>query len=144
MTRVHEGVGYCHERPDAVPRHKASFIGAPAVFALELACQHLNRAFGGFGCYLVGSALQRPDWRDVDVRLVLKDDEFLALFPDVILEAHNWEFDPRWLIMTTAISDQLRKVTGLPVDFQFQAQGPANARHKGPRSALGLSFSGNV
>lgn len=144
MTRVHDGVGYCHERPDAVPRHKASYIGAPAVFALELACQSLNRAFGGFGCYLVGSAMQRADWRDVDVRLILKDEEFTALFPDVSIERVNWEFDPRWIIMTTSISDWLRKVTGLPVDFQFQAISHANRRHTGPRSALGLSFCGMV
>lgn len=141
VTRVHEGVGYCHERPDAVPKRKVSYIGAPACFALELACQHLNRAFGGFGCYLVGSAMERADWRDVDVRLIMPDAEFLVLFPDVDLEAYNWEFDPRWLIMTTSISDHLRKVTGLPVDFQFQAAGPANKRHGGKtRSAMGLRF----
>ena len=122
-------------------RRKASYVGAPACFALELACQHLNRAFGGFGCYLVGSAMERADWRDIDVRLIMPDSEFLALFPDVELAAHNWEFDPRWLLMTVSISEHLKKVTGLPVDFQFQPQTHANARHKGPRSALGLRFA---
>lgn len=128
------------EAPAVEKRRKVSHVGAPACFALELACQHLNRAFGGFGCYLVGSAIERPDWRDVDVRLVMPDDEFLVLFPDVDLTCHNWEFDPRWLLMTVSISDHLRKVTGLPVDFQFQPQGPTNERHKGPCHPLGLRF----
>jgi hypothetical protein len=123
-------------------RRKVSHVGAPACFALTLACQQLNRAFGGFGCYLVGSALERPDWRDVDVRLILADDEFAALFPDAGPISHaRWEFDVRWLVMTTAISAQLSAQTGLPVDFQFQPQSHANARHKGRRNALGLIFA---
>lgn len=130
------------DSPPAEKRYKFTHVGAPACFALELACKHLNHAFGGFGCYVVGSALERPDWRDVDVRLIMPDDEFLALFPDVELAANNWEFDPRWLILTTAISDQLRKVTGLPVDFQFQAHSRSQSLHKGkPRQPLGLDFA---
>lgn len=120
---------------------KVSYVGAPAIFALELACKGINQAFGGYGCYLVGSALERADWRDVDVRMILSDAEFLALFPDVQLDAHNWEFDPRWLLLTISISEHLRKVTGLPIDFQFQPQTHANERHKGPRNAVGLRFA---
>lgn len=120
---------------------KGLYVGAPACFALELECQHINRAFGGFGCYLVGSALDRPDWRDIDVRLIMADEEFAALFPDAgPVEHHRWEFDARWLLLTTAISDRLSKATGLPVDFQFQPQSHANTRHKKRRSALGLIF----
>src|SRR4029077_18922075 len=61
---------------------KASYIGAPACFALEQACQILRDAFGEYGIYLVGSALERADWRDVDVRYILSDEAFAALFPD--------------------------------------------------------------
>jgi hypothetical protein len=119
-------------------RKKAIYVGAPACFALELACQHLSTAFDGFGCYLVGSALERPDWRDIDVRLIMGDDEFAKLFPDA---GDNWEFDARWLLLTTSLSAWLSAQTGLPVDFQFQPQTHANARHKGPRNALGLIMS---
>jgi hypothetical protein len=117
---------------------KPSYIGVPAVFKLEQACQQLNDAFGYFGCYLVGSANQRSDWRDIDVRFVLEDDEFDKLFPDVA--GSQWEHDPRWLIMTVAISEWLSKLTGLPVDFQFQRQTNANELHKGERQALGIRF----
>jgi hypothetical protein len=115
---------------------KATYVGAPAIFALEQCCQHINEAFDGFGCYLVGSALKRQDWRDVDVRLIMSDEDFAALFPDA---RQHWEGDPRWLLLTVAISQWLSGQTGLPVDFQFQPQTHANERHPGQRSALGLS-----
>src|SRR6478609_9509604 len=79
----------------APKRAKGSHVGAPACFALEAACQDINRAFGGFGCYLVGSALERPDWRDIDVRFIMSDDEFTAEFPHT-LKSGTWEFDPKW------------------------------------------------
>lgn len=117
---------------------KACHVGAPAIFTLELACRQINEAFGGYGCYLVGSAIERADWRDVDVRLIMSDDAFRALFPDAHTESACWEHDPRWLLLTTALSERLSKVTGLPIDFQFQPQTFANARHTGFRHALGL------
>lgn len=114
---------------------KACYVGAPAIFALELACTPINEAFDGFGCYLVGSALERRDWRDVDVRFIMQDEAFNKLFPNA---GQHWEHDVRWLLLTTSISGWLSKVTGLPVDFQFQPQTRANERHKGRRHALGI------
>jgi hypothetical protein len=126
------------------PRRKASHVGAPAIFALELACKPINEAFGGFGCYLVGSALERPDWRDVDVRFIMTDEEFMAEFPgtfDPERKLANWEFDAKWILITTGIAAYLSKATGLPIDFQFQPQTHANERHKGMRNALGMNFA---
>lgn len=130
------------------PRKKGVYVGAPAAFKLELACQHLYRAFVDHrgdsfgGIYLVGSALERPDWRDVDVRLILDDASFCRLFPDAgPVSQSRWEFDARWCILTTTISAWLSEQTGLPVDFQFQPQSHANERHKGRRNALGLIFA---
>lgn len=121
---------------------KGVYVGAPACFALELACQPVNRAFGGFGCFLVGSALTRPDWRDVDIRYIMQDDEFEAEFPSVNLAAVNWEFDAKWILLSTGISAYLKHASGLPIDFQFQPQTHANKHHKGkPRNALGLYFA---
>ena len=126
-------------------RQKAIYVGAPACFALELAARQLSEAFGhddSYGVYLVGSALERPDWRDVDVRMIMSDEGFRRLFPDAgPIEQGRWEFDPRWLIMTTAISAWLSKQSGLPIDFQFQPQSHANAKHKGRRNALGLHLA---
>lgn len=117
---------------------KASYVGAPAVFALTLACAEVEKAFNCYGCYLVGSALEKPDWRDVDVRMIMDDGDFAALFPDA---GSNWESNPRWLLLTTCISERLSRLSGLPVDFQFQPQTHANERHDKPRHWIGVSAS---
>lgn len=119
------------------PMPKASYIGAPACFRLELACQQLRRAFGHFGIYQVGSSLSRADWRDVDMRYILSDDEFAKLFPNA---GQNWEHDVRWLVMCAGLSAWLSTESGLPIDFQFQPSTHANERHKGLRNAFGLTF----
>ena len=129
-------------KPAPAKRAKFCHIGAPACFLLEEACQFLNRAFDG-QCYVVGSVLERPDWRDVDIRMMMKDDDFMALFPDVNhLDNGSWEFDARWIVLTTAISEQLKRKTGLPVDFQFQPMTFANKHHgraaKKPRNPVGM------
>ena len=107
---------------------KCSYIGAPACFALEMACKQVQAAFaprqdGRLGqVYIVGSAIERSDWRDVDVRLMLDDTSFAELFPNVILDsgAALWEFDPRWTLLTVAVTEWMRKATSLPIDFQIQ------------------------
>jgi len=128
------------------PRAKGLYIGAPACFALELACQHVADAFREKdhfgGMYVVGSVLERPDWRDVDIRFMMADDQFRQEFPNAGPIEHNrWEFDPKWLLLTTSISVFLSKASGLPVDFQFQPQSHANSRHHGRRNAIGLRFA---
>jgi hypothetical protein len=129
------------EIPDS-PK-KASYIGAPAVFALELACQHINAALGHYGCYLVGSSMEKANWRDVDIRFIMPDAEFSNLFPSVDITTGSaiWEFDPRWLLFNISITEWLRKQTGLPVDFQIQPQTFANEHHPKQRSALGLRIA---
>jgi hypothetical protein len=120
---------------------KVNYIGAPACFALETACRQITEAFDGFGCYVVGSCLERPDWRDIDVRFIMADDEFAKLFPDATPDRALWEFDARWLLLTVSISERLSKVTGLPIDFQIQPQTFANERHKGQRHPIGLKIA---
>jgi hypothetical protein len=126
-------------RVDEAPSQRRKFchVGAPAIFALDMACREVCEAFDSYGCYLVGSALERPDWRDVDVRMIMGDEEFAAVFPDAGAEGH-WEHDPRWLLLTVAISARLSALSGLPVDFQFQPQTHANKRHPGARHCLGM------
>ncbi len=119
----------------APKRRKGCYIGAPKVFVLEAALKQVCQAFGVSACYQVGSSLERPDWRDVDIRLILADDAFAELFPDA---GRSWSLDPRWLLLTVAISEHLSRVTGLPIDFQFQPRTHANEAHPGPRNAMGL------
>lgn len=130
--------GLIDNPPEEAPkvRAKASYVGAPAIFALEMACQDLSRAFDSYGVYLVGSALVRPDYRDVDLRMIMEDDAFTALFPDA--HGHSFQFDTRWLLLSLSISERLGRLSGLKVDFQFQPQSYANSYHKGERQAIGL------
>lgn len=138
--QIRDLVGELADALEKKPRRKGIHIGAPACFALEIACKTINDAFKGFGCYVVGSVLERPDWRDVDVRFIMADADFDAEFPGT-RERGIWEFDAKWLLLTVSISAWLSKQTGLPIDFQFQPQGHANDHHKGRRNAIGLKFA---
>ena len=119
-----------------VKRKKAIYVGAPACFKLEEACQTINRAFGeDHGCYLVGSALERPDWRDIDVRFIMDDDAFLAEFTDSGgNDRGRWEFDAKWILLTTALSAWLTERTGLPVDVP-RIEGAVERGHQLPGRA---------
>lgn len=68
--------------------------------------------------YLVGSALSRPDYRDIDLRLILPDKKF----------DREWRNPVKVRLMNRAISAWGQRETGLPIDFQIQRQSAANAR----------------
>lgn len=116
---------------DLVPR--ANYLPVPHVFNLNQACMVLAQAFG-YGVYLVGSCLKKRDYRDVDVRAILHDEEYDRLFPGITIEQH----DPLWSVMCASISLYLEKATGLPIDFQIQKQSEANRKYPGERHALGM------
>lgn len=71
-------------------RVKSIYVGAPKCFALELALRQIDDAFGlygmtgGGGLYLVGSALERPDWAIAKGRALLasKKGGDMAEWPD--------------------------------------------------------------
>jgi hypothetical protein len=106
----------------------------PAALRLEAFGRRITEAFGE-RLYQVGSSVFGREWRDVDLRLMLPDDEFDALFPTHRTPPHD---DPKWALLCDAISELARAQTGLPVDFQIQRTTEANAEFDGPRSALGL------
>lgn len=108
-------------------------VGMPAALHIDAFGREINDAFGHLP-YLVGTAAMGKQWRDVDVRLILPDDEFDAFFPPVARD----EPDGRWGLLCAAISELARQRTGLPVDFQIQRQSYANDRFPGVRHALGL------
>lgn len=113
--------------------NRASYIPPEAQFSLDMAANEARKAFGGVGIFLVGSCIEKPDYRDVDVRIMLRDEEFEALFP----MDDETMFRPRFQVMCLSMSAWFRNLTGLPVDFQFQKMSVANAKHKGKRIPLG-------
>lgn len=96
----------------------------------------VEAAFGdevGYGIFHVGSSLTRADWRDVDVRTMLQDEEFDRLFGGNRL---------RLKFLNVTISEWLTARTGLPVDFQFQRASDANAEFGGrPRNFVAPSLA---
>ena len=118
---------------------RLNYVAAPEFFKLNQACELINKAFGSFGCYHVGSSIKRRDYRDVDVRLILSDEEYDAMFR--CNGTGEW-VDARWSLMCVSISVWLREVTGLPIDFQIQRFTQANKDYPRmedqPRHPLGI------
>lgn len=119
-------------------RKRANFIGAPEMFHLNNLCMILVHAFG-YNNYLVGSSLATRDYRDIDIRCILDDDEFDALFPCAKGTKNPWIHDAKWSLICASISEWLTKRSGLPIDFQIQRRTNANEQYpKQERQALGL------
>lgn len=99
------------------------------MFALDEACRPIAEAFDS-NPYLVGTALARGEYRDVDVRLILDDEQYARLVavagPDLVA------------FLGIAVGEYLASRTGMPIDFQVQQQTTANERHNGPRNPLGM------
>src|SRR5207248_742949 len=110
------------QRPDPPAasglRSKGCYLSTLELHELDEACAPFLSAFGAHP-YLVGSASHRPDFRDVDVRLILADDEYDALFAGR---------EGLWALLGRLGSTYLRQRTGLPVDFQVQRQTEANEK----------------
>jgi hypothetical protein len=88
--------------------------------------------FFGHTCYHVGSSLITKDWRDVDVRLILPDDEFAERFG----KETSPETNPKLGAITLAFAALGKQMTGLPIDFQIQTTSYANSAYPFNRSAL--------
>jgi hypothetical protein len=123
------------------PKWRANYVPAPHYFNLNHACLIINRAFDGFGCYLVGSATRTRDYRDVDIRYIMADDAFDRMFRK---SGNTYHFDPLWSLMCASFSLWLSQQSGLPIDFQIQRQTQANEEHSvkdgHERQAIGLLF----
>ena len=108
-------------------------VGAPGWYALNSWGRELEAAFGATA-YLVGSAALGKQWRDVDVRVILRDEDFTQLFGDT----EQMNFNPRWAAYSAAFSAWGKQVTGLPIDFQVQPMTHANEHYHGVRCPLGI------
>jgi hypothetical protein len=99
---------------------------------LDQACVPIGWAFGSTP-YLVGSCLERGDYRDVDVRIVLDDDVYDRWFPGPGVQRTQ----PLWSLLASSISLQLQQMTGLPIDFQIQSRS-TSAKYAGRCEPLGI------
>lgn len=106
---------------------RANYLPLSREYLLNEACKPVAAALDA-NPMLVGSCLTTADYRDVDVRTILPDDEFDALFG---------ERPELWSLLCLTTSEYLSRASGLPVDFQVQRMSDA-VRYPGGRSALAM------
>ena len=90
------------------PRKRHSYLAVDEMRLLDWWCAALQRSFGKIP-YLVGSALTRPDYRDVDIRICITDEQLR----DLPLLRRDFN-------MMLSLWGQ--RATGLPIDCQVQNQ----------------------
>lgn len=113
---------------EAVAQKRATSLSPPDFLLLDQWGRQLTEAFGETP-YLVGSvARAEREYRDVDVRVLLPDEARWLAASKLRLRSLN-----------LAVTLWGRQVTGLPIDFQFQATKEFHAEDGGRRSALGIS-----
>jgi Golgi nucleoside diphosphatase len=112
---------------------KPHYLPAQPYLALNRAVGSVNRGLDSLGTFLVGSCLERADFRDVDVRTMMTDEAYDRLFPG---GESGTDSDAFWSLLCESIGAYLAQATGLPIDYQIQRMTEANAMHPGLRNAL--------
>ena len=103
-------------QPDPQGARRASYLLLTDFERLEAWCKDVRLLCGGYSPYLVGSVNERPDFRDVDLRIIL---------PDAVFD--RWWSDPvRLRTLNHALSTWGQRETGLPIDCQVQRQTEAS------------------
>lgn len=118
---------------------RSMFLSPPDLHRLDWACRPITAAFGN-PPYLVGSVLTRPDFRDIDIRLILDDEAVERMFNSD--GTYFNDGDPRSirLLLNVALSDLIAKSANVPapIDFQIQSMSEANVPEHGARNPLGV------
>lgn len=110
-------------------------IGFPASVKLDIFAQKVFDAFGDYP-YRVGSSLtDKKNWRDVDIRLILSNEEYQKL---ELGDPARGPENPKWTALCYAFSELGKAITGLPIDFQIQERSYANGYFNGPREPIGI------
>lgn len=108
-------------------KQRATYLLLSDFHLLEAWARELRLMFPSHVPYQVGSSLTTKQYRDVDVRLIVTDAEWIDLAAVL---------DIRRLNLTVTLWGQ--RVTGLPIDFQLQSMTDADVPEHGKRNALGL------
>ena len=99
---------------------KVSYLTTAEFARLNFACLPIYEAFP-HRTFLVGSVAETRDFRDVDIRVILDDDQFDDLFKGKPFI---------WSLFCLGVTELLSKTTGLSIDFQVQRMSEANERFK--------------
>lgn len=121
-------------------KHYAHYLGVTQFIELRYAAAIVKGVFDdSFGIYLVGSAMKRKDWRDVDIRQIISDDEFTRRFGEFV---EPYDRNPFLRAFNLGVSNWMSTYSRLPIDYQVQPITKANELYptdKGnPRNSVGL------
>lgn len=119
----------------------ASYLSPPDMHRLDWACRPIHAAFGS-PPYLVGSVLTRPDFRDIDLRLILPDGDVEKLC-SIGTDMHDQHLGSAVrLLLNIAISDLIAGAANAPapIDFQIQSMTEANVPEHGMRNPMGIRW----
>lgn len=106
---------------------RVNYLTMAQNFALETACAVLEKS--GWTTHLVGSVMERANYRDVDLRCILFDEEYNAVVGGSRV---------RKRLLEASISEWIAARTGLPIDFQFQSMTGAKEFKGRPRNCVGI------
>ena len=117
------------------------YLRQPHVGRLNIALTPLLAALNEHTAYLVGSVLERPNFNDVDVVVIMEDKKFDMLFgsngnTEIVAFA-------QWFNMSSSLL--LSEMTDLKIDFRVQRMTTVNAskKHAGKwREPIGSMYRG--
>lgn len=128
-------------------RKRGSYLSPPDMNRLDWACRPIAEAFG-YAPMLVGSVLTRAEYRDIDIRLILPDEDVERLFGAEGRYGTQDAPTPHalQLLIHIALSDLIAKAAGLPVpiDFQIQSRTEANTGERGHREPIGIRWDARL
>jgi hypothetical protein len=102
---------------------RVCYVPHPKLFALRMGTSMIEQIMDEF-CYMVGSCMERPDYRDVDVRMIVADLRY------------NFIPEKELKLIEQIVSMWLTKISDLPVDFQIQSQSESNKYKDRPRNGV--------
>lgn len=109
--------------------------GMPQSLYLDHWAYHVGKCFKNT-CYLVGSALESKQWRDIDVRIIMEDSEWEQWFGPT---RNGTSCNIKWSAMMAAFSAWGKETTGLPIDFQIHFRSAVKESDwDKPRNPLGI------
>lgn len=117
----------------APPKPRPIGVGMPAFQHLHRFADVCEDAFGA-PVYLVGSALETKSPRDIDVRILMGDKEFMERIGPV---TEFGQPGTKWAALTMAFSALGAQMTGKLIDCQPQFAGIWLAYEAMPRLRLG-------
>lgn len=117
-----------------------SGIGPHQQLLLDQFGQLVEAAWGELG-YRVGSSTRGTDWRDIDIRVMVSNEEYERRLGTIWQEGRRHQHLPYRAEML-AWSTLGQQMSGLPIDFQVQRLSEADAKYPdGLRIPIGLGLA---